>query len=108
MRECGGETLTEITYLVLASFVQPNHGYGVLKFISENTNNRVVPGAGTLYGVINSLAKKDWISLYKQDDRKKTYIITEEGIDILEREVKRLKECYLFGRKVLESGGEER
>ncbi|WP_251390673.1 PadR family transcriptional regulator [Mediterraneibacter agrestimuris] len=107
MRECGSETLTEITYLVLAAFCQPNHGYGALKFISENTNNRVIPGAGTLYGAINSLVKKEWISLYEQNDRKKIYLITDEGREILNKEVNRLKECYVLGKEVLKSGGED-
>lgn len=53
--QCGDETLTEITYLVLLAFYRPNHGYGVMQFLEEHTKGRVKPGAGTLYGAINSL-----------------------------------------------------
>lgn len=105
MRECGNETLTEVTYLILLAFYRPNHGYGVLQFLDKYTEGRVKPGAGTLYGAINSLLKKEWIALYNQDDRKKTYLITETGRSILERELKRLHQNYTLGQKIM--NGEE-
>lgn len=58
MREYGDETLTEITYLVLLAFYKPNHGYGVMQFLDKYTSGKVKPGAGTLYGIINTLKKK--------------------------------------------------
>lgn len=104
MRECGNETLTEITYLVLLSFHEPNYGYGIMQFLDQYTNGRVKPGAGTLYGVINTLYKKGWIELYAQDDRKKTYLITEQGKIILEKEIARLENNFLLGRSIMGGG----
>jgi DNA-binding PadR family transcriptional regulator len=55
----------------------------------------VVLGAGTLYGALNSLMKKNWIELYSEEissRKKKQYIITDLGRQAFEREVIRLKE----------------
>lgn len=51
--------LTETSLLVLLSLYNELHGYGIKKFIENNTNGRVVLGMGTLYGAINNLEKKD-------------------------------------------------
>ena len=107
MRECGNETLTEISYLVLLAFYRPNHGYGVMQFLEECTHGRVRPGAGTLYGAVNSLIKKGWIALYDRDERKKTYLITDKGKEILEKEVGRLKQNLILGQQIMK-GGDER
>lgn len=104
MREYGTETLTEITFLVLLSFMKPNHGYGVLQFLDEHTNGRIRPGAGTLYGVINTLCKRGDIELYAEDHRKKTYFITEKGKVLLEKEIARLECNVTLARKIMEGG----
>lgn len=106
MRECGNEILTEISYLVLLAFCSPNHGYGVMQFLEEHTEGRVKPGAGTFYGAVNALLKKEWIALYARDDRKKTYLITDKGRAVLEREVRRLKLNYTLGQQILNGGDE--
>lgn len=104
MREYGNDTLTEITYLTLLAFYKPNHGYGVMQFLGEHTNGRVKPGAGTLYGAINSLIKKEWIVLYEQEERKKIYVITELGKRAVKCEVERLKQSYLLGKQFMDGG----
>lgn len=101
MHEYGSETLTEISYLVLLSLYHPNHGYGIMRFLEEHTDGRVQPGAGTLYGAINQLEKKGWISLISQENRRKTYQVTGEGKRILQQETQRLKENYLLGETIL-------
>lgn len=101
MRECGNEVLTEVTYLILLAFCTPNHGYGVLRFLDENTDGRVKPGAGTLYGAVNALIKKEWIQLCEQESRKKIYLITEAGRAVLERETETLKQNYRLGIQIL-------
>lgn len=101
MHEYGDQTLTEISYLVLLSLYHPNHGYGVLQFLDEHTGGRVKPGAGTLYGAINQLEKKGWISLIAQENRRKVYQTTEEGNRILQKEIQRLKGNYLLGETIV-------
>lgn len=95
--------LTETAYLVLLAMIKPNHGYGVMQFVEERTNGRVIFGPGTLYGAINNLSKKGWIKPYNEssNDRKKEYVTTDLGILQLKEETDRLKEAYTIGIDIL-------
>lgn len=101
--------LTETAYLILLAMTKPNHGYGVMQFAEDKTEGRVVFGPGTLYGAINNLHKKGWIKPCPIDpeERKKDYIITDEGIEQLNMEIKRLKEVYQIGVEFLNKGSGE-
>jgi len=100
--------LTETAFLILLAMFKPNHGYGVMQFVEEKTNGRVVFGPGTLYGAINNLHKKGWIEPCPIDpnERKKDFIITEEGRMQVEMELLRLKEIYEIGIEILSNGDE--
>ena len=94
--------ITETTYYILLALLKPNHGYGVIQKVSELTNERVILGAGTLYGAINNLLDKGLIVLYSEDKesrKKKQYIITAKGKDTLQNEIKRLEELISNGKK---------
>lgn len=63
MRDYGkGGALTEVTFYILLALYTPRHGYAVMQFIEEKTGGRLVLGAGTLYGALNTLADKGWIA----------------------------------------------
>lgn len=89
--------LTEGVYYILLSLYEPRHGYGIMQFVSELSNGRVVLGAGTIYGAIKTLVNKKWIVPLDEDGRKKEYMITDTGKRIVEYEVKRLSELYNNG-----------
>lgn len=78
--------LTEAFYYILLSLLQPQHGYGIMQQVEELTKGRVVLAAGTLYGALSSLQEKDWIQPHerKGGDRRKEYVITTKGIQILQ------------------------
>ena len=68
----------------------PNHGYGIIQEVEALTEGRVVLGAGTLYGAIQTLEKKGWIRIYSVDTesrKKKEYIITETGKEVFYSEM---------------------
>lgn len=89
-----GGALTETTLLVLLAVHRPNHGYGIMQFIEKETGGRVVLGAGTLYGAINALVKKKWITPLDReaDGKKKEYVITDTGKQKVAGELKRMDE----------------
>lgn len=98
-----GQVLTETLYYILLSVVTPSYGYRIMENVETLTNGRLKIGAGTLYGAINTLLKKGYIELYSQqlDSRKKKeYIITEQGKEILKEEIYRLEEMVKNGRGV--------
>ena len=87
--------LTEAVFYILLALLKPNHGYGIIQEVQELTNGRLTLGAGTLYGAIQTLQKKDWIQIYSVDTesrKKKEYIITDRGKEVFREEQRRLKE----------------
>ncbi len=96
--------LTEAIYYILLAVRKPNHGYGITQEVEQLTNGRVILGAGTLYGAIQTLVKKGWITIYSEDldsRKKKEYIITSTGKAIFNEETKRLAEL-LENAKLME------
>lgn len=99
--------LTEAVYYILLSLLEPLHGYGIIQNVEQLSDGRVRLAAGTLYGAINTLLEKDWITALtgEADSRKKEYIITETGREMLRKELQRLTELLENGKRLL--GGSE-
>ncbi len=99
-------SLTESMYYILISLIEPNHGYGIMQQVEEMTNGRVVLGPGTLYGALNTLLEKRWIEIFSQDDesrKKKEYLLTDSGREVIKNEMLRLEELLTNGKKVMEN-----
>lgn len=95
--------LTEAVYYILLSLCSPLHGYGIMQRVDEMSAGRVKLAAGTLYGALNTLKERGWITLEGgADGRRKDYAITEKGRQMLMAELARLKELVQNGEKVLE------
>ncbi len=98
-------SLTESMYYILISLTKPNHGYGIMQQVEEMTNGRVVLGPGTLYGALNTLLEKRWIEIFSQDDesrKKKEYLLTDSGKEVINNEMMRLEELLINGKKVMD------
>lgn len=95
--------LTEAVYYILLSLLEPRHGYGIMQNVEALSNGRVRLAAGTLYGAINTLLEKGWITALpgEKSSRKKEYVITDEGRTVLQNELKRLEELLDNGRALL-------
>lgn len=100
-----GGALTEVTFYILLSLYTPKHGYAIMQFIEEKTKGRLSLGAGTLYGALNTLQEKGWITLYDDSEgRKKEYLITTLGKEIAEKELTRLHELTQIATKIIQGG----
>ncbi|MDO5423717.1 MAG: PadR family transcriptional regulator [Eubacteriales bacterium] len=100
-----GGALTEVTFYILLSLYSPKHGYAVMQFIEEKTEGRLSLGAGTLYGALNTLQEKGWITpCGDSEGRKKQYIITELGKEIAEKELVRLDELISVAGEIIRGG----
>ena len=99
--------LTESTYYILLSLVDPQPGYGIMQRTEELSGGRVRLAAGTLYGALSSMSERGWIQLLPGESggRKKEYCLTAQGLLALRNELDRLKELVENGEKVL--GGED-
>ena len=96
--------LTEAVYYILLSLITPRHGYGIIQNVEVLSGGRVRLAAGTLYGAINTLLEKNWISALpgEKDSRKKEYLITADGRLALADELKRLRELLDNGCRIME------
>lgn len=99
--------LTEAVYYILLSLLEPLHGYGIIQNVEQLSGGRVRLAAGTLYGAINTLLEKGWITALagEADSRKKEYVITDLGREMLQKELQRLTELLENGKRLL--GGSE-
>lgn len=87
--------LTEAFFYILLALRKPNHGYGIIQEVENRTDGRVTLGAGTLYGALQTMLKRDWIKIYSVDTesrKKKEYVITETGVKVFMAEKQRLQE----------------
>lgn len=95
--------LTEAVYYILLALVEPLHGYGIMQRTAQLSGGRLVISAGTLYGALSTLMDKGWIEQLEvvADSRRKEYIITEAGREVLEQELSRLEELVINGKQIL-------
>ncbi|MEY8427802.1 helix-turn-helix transcriptional regulator [Lachnospiraceae bacterium 46-15] len=103
------QALTEAVYYILLSLLQPMHGYGIMQNVEKWSGGRMRLAAGTLYGAINTLLEKGWIQALpeEKDSRKKEYVITALGREVLEGEIVRLTELVENGNRILGGGTDE-
>lgn len=101
--------LTEAVYYILLSLIEPLHGYGIMQKVEILSCGRVRLAAGTLYGAISTMLEKGWIRALsgEKNSRKKEYVITDLGYEILENEIIRLEELLSNGNRILGKGKEE-
>lgn len=94
--------MTETVFYLLLAFHEKMHGYGAIKKVSEMTDGRIEIPTATLYGAINVMLIKGWISEVESDDynsRKREYIVTAKGKKAFTAELERLEELIANGRK---------
>lgn len=83
--------LTETTYYILLALLEPAHGYFIMQKVEELSDFQVKIAAGTLYGAIENLIKLKWIiSVKTEDKRRKVYVITDLGKEILKLDIERM------------------
>jgi DNA-binding PadR family transcriptional regulator len=93
--------LTEATYYILLALVEPLHGYGVMQKVEALSGGDVNIGPGTLYGAFTNLLKEDLITMVKEEERRKSYALTEKGRQLLAEQVRRLEIMSRNGQAIL-------
>lgn len=86
--------MTETMLYILLSLREEQHGYGVMLHVKELTNGRILLGAGTTYQSLKKLETDGLIRPTKEIERKKLYVITKIGEQILGEETIRIREIY--------------
>jgi len=86
--------MTETGFYILLCLQKEGHGYGVGKQIREMTDGSLVIGPGTMYGTLSKMEKDGLIRFSHEEDKRKFYIITDLGREILSLEKERIRHLY--------------
>jgi DNA-binding PadR family transcriptional regulator len=97
--------LSEATYYILLSLVEPMHGYGVMQNVEIISQKTVTIGPGTLYGAFTNLEKAGLISMVREDDRRKYFTLTVKGKLVLSEQIHRLQIMADNGKDILSKLG---
>jgi DNA-binding PadR family transcriptional regulator len=84
------QTLTEPMYYILMALLKERCGVDIMEAVLEISNDRVKVGPGTLYALLGKFEKENIIMETEVQGRKRSYIITDKGKEILVEEYKRL------------------
>lgn len=95
--------MTETIYYTLLAVLSPRHGYAIIQYVYALTKGRILLGTGTLYTMVGRLTTDGVIKTVPGMDRK-TYQITDTGIELLREETGRLGKQFADGQNLLAGG----
>ena len=84
------KTLTEQMFYILLCLHEECRGVDILEMVRALTDGRVNIGSGTLYDLLEQFVKEGAIRETRVEGRRRSYIITEKGQQMLDREYGRL------------------
>jgi len=100
------QNLTEPMYYILMSLLKERCGVDIMEAVDEISKGRVRVGPGTLYTLLGKFEKEDMIRETEVQGRKRSYIITDKGKEILLDEYRRLITMVQDGELYMEVKGE--
>ena len=86
--------MTETAFYILLCLRTPNHGYGVVQTVENMTDRAIRLAPGTMYGSLSKMEKDGLIRFVREEDKRKRYVITDLGQEILDLELKRIERLY--------------
>ncbi len=84
------QTLTEQMYYVLLCLHEECCGMDIMEKVRAITGERVCVGAGTLYNLLDQFLSAEMIRETKVQGRRRSYLLTDKGKELLETEYGRL------------------
>ncbi len=86
--------MSETAFYILFCLREEMHGYSITQKVKAMTDGEVVITPGTMYGSLSKMEKDGLIRFVREEDKRKLYVITETGEEILEIEIARIKRLY--------------
>ena len=96
------QTLTEPMYYILLALLEECCGVDIMEKVKNISHGRVVVGPGTLYAMLAKFEENDIIQLTASEGRRKSYVITDNGRQMLQKEYERLKTMVEDGVGMIE------
>lgn len=85
------QTLTEPMYYILLALTEECCGVDIMGKVRYISKERVKVGPGTLYAMLSKFEANGIIRLTAEEGRRKSYVITGYGLEMLRAEHDRLK-----------------
>ena len=86
------QTLTEQMFYTLLCLKNECYGMDILDKVPSMTHGRVSIGSGTLYTLLEQFLEAGMIRETKVEGRRRSYILTDKGREMLEKEYQRICE----------------
>ena len=84
------QTLTEPMYYILLALTEECCGVDIMEKVKTISHGRVLVGPGTLYAMLAKFEENGVIQMTASEGRRKSYIITDMGREMLKKEYDRL------------------
>ena len=84
------QTLTEPMYYILLALTEECCGVDIMEKVKEISHGRVLVGPGTLYAMLAKFEENRVIQMTTSEGRRKSYVITAIGREMLQKEYNRL------------------
>lgn len=101
------QTLSEPMYYVLLSLTTGRCGAEIMQEVCRLSGDRVKVGPGTLYTMLAKFMESEIITETAVEGRRKTYLITDHGKELLREEYRRLAGMLADGRAIMEDLNEQ-
>jgi len=98
--------MTETGFYILLCLQSPNHGYGVVQMVERMTDGEIRLSPGTMYGSLSKMEKDKLIQFVREEEKRKLYVITELGMEVLQLEKSRIKRLYRNSTEDIGNGNE--
>lgn len=85
------QTLTEQMFYILLCLKDECCGMDIMDRIPTMTAGRVNVGSGTLYNLLEQFQQEGMIRETRVEGRRRSYILTPKGREVLEAEYRRIK-----------------
>lgn len=86
--------MTETGFYILFCLQEEMHGYNIVQRVKAITNEEVIISPGTMYGSLSKMEKDGLIRFLREEEKRKIYIATELGLEILKIEINRIERLY--------------
>ncbi len=86
--------MTETGFYILLCLREENHGYGIVQKVRDMTNEEIILAPGTMYGSLSKMEKDGLIRFIREEEKRKIYVITDLGKEVLAIEMKRIERLF--------------
>ncbi len=103
------QSLSEQMYYILLALWKPQYGADISRRVTDLSEGRIRIGPGTLYTLLGRFKEQQIILETSSKGRKRYYVITDKGKEMLYTEYQRLKKLVENGAAYLgtETGGSD-